>query len=89
MVRAAVDANGNLAPWRFGQVHLTRSFKCAGDLDTEIAQYRRARLCRVVVEKNVVAISPQSWLAAKSIAWRARSLKNLQRLMPALTIRLT
>ena len=41
-----------------------RSFKCARDLDTEVAQYRRARLNRVVVEKNVVAVGPQAWLAA-------------------------
>ena len=64
VVWAAVDGDGSLAPWRIGRVHLARSFKCARDLDTEVAQYRRARLCRVVVEKNVVAISPQAWLAA-------------------------
>jgi hypothetical protein len=38
--------------------------KCACDLDTEVAQYRRVRLSRVVVEKNVVAVGPQAWLAA-------------------------
>ena len=32
----------------------------ARDLDTEIAQYPRARLSRVVVEKNVVAVGPQA-----------------------------
>src|SRR6266566_2016625 len=67
IVRAAVDGDGSLAPLRFGRVHLARSFKCARDLDTEVAQYRRARLCRVVVEKNVVAISPQAWLAANEL----------------------
>src|SRR5260221_4884099 len=67
IVRAAVDGDGSLATLRFGRVHLTRSFKCARDLDTEVAEYRRARLCRVVVEKNVVAISPQALLAADEI----------------------
>jgi len=67
IVRAAVDGDGSLAPWRFGRVHLARSFKRARDLDTEVAQYRRARLCRVMVEKNVVAISPQARLAANEL----------------------
>src|ERR1700682_2905916 len=67
IVGAAVDGDGSLAPLRFGRVHLARSFKCARDLDTEVAQYRRAWLCRVVVEKNVVAISPQVWLAANEL----------------------
>src|SRR5207247_1217755 len=67
IVRAAVDGDGSLAPLRFGRVHLARSFKCAGDLDTEVAEYRRARLCRVVVETNVVAISPQVWVAANEL----------------------
>ena len=58
IVRAAVYGDSGLAPLRFGRVHLARSFKCARDLDTEVAQYRRARFGRVVVEKNVVAISP-------------------------------
>src|SRR5205085_10098254 len=52
---------------RFGRVHLARSLKCARDLDTEVAQYRLPRLCRAVVEKNVVAISPQAWLAANEL----------------------
>ena len=47
IVRAAVDGDGSLAPLRFGRVHLARSFKCARDLDTEVAQYRRARFCLV------------------------------------------
>src|SRR5947209_2864116 len=63
-VRAAMDSDGSLAPWRFGRVHLAHSFKHTRDLDTEVAQYRSARLCRVLVEKNVMAISPQAWLAA-------------------------
>ena len=67
IVWAAVDGDGSLAPLRFGRVHLARRFKCARDLDTEVAQYRLARLCRVVVEKNVVAISPQAWLAADEL----------------------
>src|SRR5207247_591550 len=67
VVRAAVDGDGSLAPWRFGRVYLARSFKCARDLDTEVAQYRRARLRRVVVEENVVAVSSQPWLAANEL----------------------
>ena len=47
---------------RFGGVHLARSFKCTRHLDTEVAQYGRARLRRVMVEKYVVAMSPQVWL---------------------------
>jgi hypothetical protein len=30
----------------------------------EVAQYWRSRLWRVMVEKDVVPISPQAWLAA-------------------------
>jgi len=67
VVRAAVDGDGNLAPLRFGRVHLARSFKCARDLDTEVAPYRPARLCGVVVEKDVVAIGPQAWLATNEL----------------------
>ena len=63
--RRAVDGDSSFAPpRRFGRVHLARRFKCAPDLNTEVAQYRRARLRRVVVEKNVVAVSPQARLAA-------------------------
>ena len=64
IVRAVVKGDGSLAPWLFGRVHFAGSFKCARDLDTEVAQYRRARLSGVVVEKNVVAVGPQAWLAA-------------------------
>ena len=64
VVRAAVDRDGSLARRRFGRVHFAGSFECACDLDTEVAQYRRVRLSRVVVEKNVVAVGPQAWLAA-------------------------
>ena len=64
VVRAAVDRDGNFARRRFGRVYLAGSFKCARDLDSEVAQYRRARLTRVVIEKNVVAVGPQAWLAA-------------------------
>ena len=53
VVRPAVDNNDSFAPWRFGCVHLTRSFKCARDLDAEVAQYRCAQLLRVVVEEDV------------------------------------
>jgi hypothetical protein len=59
-VRAVVDGDGSISTLRFGRVHLAPSFKCARDLDSEVAQYRRARPCRVVVEKNVVAIGPQA-----------------------------
>ena len=57
-----MDGDASLARWRFGLVHLARRFKCAGDLDTKVAQYRRTRLCGVVVEKNVVAIRTQARL---------------------------
>jgi len=73
VVRAAVDGDGSLAPWRFGRVHLARGFKRARDLDTEVAQYRRARLCRVVVDKNVVPIGPQAWLAVNEFPDPAQS----------------
>ena len=52
---------------RFASIH------CARDLYTEVAQDRRARLCRVVVEKNVVAISPQAWLASNELPDFAQS----------------
>src|SRR5216683_7854302 len=57
VVRPAVDGDGSFAPRRFGRVHLARSFKCACDLDAEVAEYRRARLLRVAVEKDVVTVS--------------------------------
>ncbi len=60
IVRAAVDRDGSLARRHFGRVHLAGTFKAR--LDTEVAQYRRARLSRVVVQKNVVAVGPQAWL---------------------------
>jgi len=62
-----VDRNGSFAAWRFSRVHLTRSLKCACDLDAEVAQYRRAWLLRVVVEENVVAVGPKSRLATNEI----------------------
>jgi hypothetical protein len=67
IVRTAVDGDRSLAPLRFGLVYFACSFKCARDLDTEVARYRRARLCRVMVEKNVVAIRPQPWLASNEL----------------------
>ena len=71
VVWAAVDGDRNLASRRFSRVHLARSFKCARDLDTEVAQYRRVRLGRVLVEKNVVANSPQARLAANEVPYLA------------------
>src|SRR5262249_21775793 len=67
VVRPAVDGNGRFAPWRFGRVHLARSFKCARDLDAEVAQYRCTGLLRVVVDEDIVAASPQPRLAANEI----------------------
>ena len=62
-----MDRDGSFAPLRFGRVHLVRRFKCVRHLDTEIAQSRRARLRRVMVEEDVVAFSPQPWLAANEL----------------------
>src|ERR1700680_980882 len=67
VVRPAVDGYGSFAPWCFGRVHLARGFKCARDLDAEVAQYRRARLLRVVVEEDVVAVSPEPRLATDGL----------------------
>src|SRR5262245_56060827 len=67
VVRSAVDGNGSFAAWRFGRVHLARGFECARDLDAEVAQYRCTRLLRVVVEEDVMAVSPQPRLAANEI----------------------
>jgi hypothetical protein len=47
-----IEADGSLARRRFGRVHFAGSFKFAGDFNTEVAQYRRARLTLVVVEKK-------------------------------------
>jgi hypothetical protein len=46
-------------------------------------------LSRFVIEARDQAGISLYFFASESIAWHARSLKNLQRLMPALTIRLT
>jgi hypothetical protein len=46
-------------------------------------------LSRFVIEARDHAGINLYCFASESIAWHARSLKNLQRLMPALTIRLT
>ena len=64
VVRASMNGHGSLALRRFGGVHLACSFKCARDPDPEVTQDRRSRPCRVVVEKNVVATTPQAGLAA-------------------------
>ena len=50
-----------------GDASLARSFKCARDLDTEVAQYRSTRLFRMVVKENVVAVRPQARLAANEL----------------------
>lgn len=73
IVPAVVDDDGSLSPWCLGRVHLARSFECAGDLDTEVAQYRRAELRWVVIDKNVMAVSPQTRLAAKKLPDLAQS----------------
>jgi len=62
-----VDGDGSFAPWRFGRVHFARVFECACDLDAELAQYRPARLLRVVVEEDVVAVSRKPRLAANEV----------------------
>ena len=67
VVRPAVDGHSSFALRRFGRVHLARSFKGARDLDAEVAEYRRARLIRVVVEEDVVAVSLQPRLAANEV----------------------
>ena len=58
VVRPTVDGNDGFAPRCFGRVHLARGFECPCDLDAEVAQYRCARLLRVVVDEDIVAISP-------------------------------
>ncbi len=58
---AAVDGDDSLAIWRFRRAHLARSFKCARDLDTEVARCQRARRCRVV-DTKILAVSPQARL---------------------------
>ena len=64
---SAADGDSSFAPWRFCRVHLADRFKCARHLNTEVAQDLRARLFRVVVEEDVVAVGPQPWLAAKEL----------------------
>src|SRR5690349_10172834 len=73
LVRAAVDGDGSFTPWRFGRIHLARSFKCARNLDAEVAQYRPARLRWVVVEENVVAVCPQTGLATNELPYFVQS----------------
>lgn len=46
-------------------------------------------LSRFVIEARDHAGTNLEVLASQSVAWHARSLKNLQRLMPSLCIRLT
>jgi len=62
-----MDSYGGFASWRFGRVHLARSFKCARHLDAEVTAYWRAGLRRVVVEENVVAVRPQPRLATNQV----------------------
>src|SRR5262249_61227899 len=89
VVRAAVDRDGSLARRRFGRVPLACSFKCARDLDTEVAQHRGARLSRVVVEKNVVAVGPQAWLAANERKTLPRAGPHAEPTAPSATSRRT
>jgi len=67
LVWAAMDRDGSLASRRSGCVDFAGAVKCARDLDAKVAQYRRTRLCRLLVEKNVVAISPQARRAANKL----------------------
>lgn len=67
MIRAPVNGHRSLAHRRFGRVHLACGFKHPRNLNPEIAQYRRARLSRMMIQKNVVAICPQTWLAADEL----------------------
>src|SRR5215472_492146 len=67
VVRAAMNSDGGLARRRFSRVHLARSFKCARDLDTEVTEYWRAGLRRVLVEENVVTVRPQPRLATNEL----------------------
>jgi hypothetical protein len=46
-------------------------------------------LSRFVIEARDHANASLYFIASESIPWHARSLKNLQRLMPALTIRIS
>lgn len=46
-------------------------------------------LSRFVIEAREKADINLYFVASESVPWQARSLKNLQRLMPSLTIRLT
>ena len=67
VVRAAVDRDVSLTCRCFGRVHLAGSFKCARDLDTEVAPYWRARLSRVVVEKMLwPLVHRPGWLRMKA-----------------------
>jgi hypothetical protein len=64
VVRPAVDRDNSLAAWRFGRVNLTRRFKGTRDFNAEVAQHTRARLVRMVVNENIMAARPQTWLPA-------------------------
>jgi len=84
VVRAAMDGDGDFARWRFGRVHIARSFKRTRDLYTEVTQYCRARLRRVVVEENVMAVRPQPRLATNKLpdlaqGWPPRRANHVRR----------
>ena len=69
IVRAAMDSDGSFTPLCFGRVFLARSFECASDLDADVANYRRARLSRVVVEKNL-------WPSLRKPGWVRMNAQN-------------
>ena len=67
VVRPTVDGYRGLTPWRFGRVYLARRFKRARDFDAEFAQNGRAGLVGVVVDEDIVAVRPQTRLAANEL----------------------
>src|SRR5262249_48319872 len=67
VVWPSVYGDCSFAFWGFSRIHLVGGLKSARDLDTEIAHDRCARLLRMVVEKDVVAVSAQPRLAANEL----------------------
>src|SRR5262245_42127097 len=66
-VRPAVDGDGCFARWGDDRGHFAHGLKCPRHFDAEVARDRPTWLLRMVVEEDVVTISPEARVAADEL----------------------
>lgn len=57
-IRTAIDTDYSLAGWRFSREYIACGFECPHDLNAKVAQDRCTSFTRMMVKKDVVAVSP-------------------------------